>query len=208
MGKKEKIKKNDPFKGIIEKWKKIDSEKRLFIIIVAILLAFIMFMPNIYKSWVSFRDRGFRFWNHSSSNKNKGKTLTMTCTQSVEDSDYKTEINTIIYYIDDKLKKEDRTTIITALSDYGKEDLPIRKSLYDTTEKSYKKYDGFNVKSELKNNRFSFHVITDYTKIDRETINKNGEEGNREIVVDLQLDQNIESVKSYYENLGLTCKKN
>lgn len=205
MGKKENAKRNDPFKGIMEKWKKMDSEKRLFIIIVVILLAFIMFMPNIYKSWVSFRDHGFRLWN--SSNKNKGKMLTMNCTQSVEDSDYKTEINMIIYYVDDKLKKEDRTTVITAISDYGKEDLPVRKTLYDTTEKSYKKYEGFNVKSELKNNRFSFHVTTDYTKIDRETINKNGEEGNGEITVDLQLDQSIESVKSYYENLGLICKK-
>lgn len=217
MDKKVKKKGSNPLAPFVNWWKKMDSEKRVLLIIVVIVFAFIMFMPKIYKGWVSFRDNGFHFGsssNNNSTNTNKptttdpnaGKTLTMTCSQTVEDADYKTTVQTIISYVDSQLKSENYTLKMEAISDIGKSELSIRKALYDVTEATYQQYKGFTVKSDLTDDIFTFNLVTNYAQIDRDAIEANLEnEGS--ISVDLEYNQNIDSVKSYYESIGLTCKK-
>ncbi len=211
-----KAKKENPISTIINNWKKIDSEKRTLIIIIVFVLAFIFLMPNLYKGWVNFRDHGFRFGsktnnteknpNGETKDPNAGKTLTMTCMQTVQDKEYKTEIKTIIYYVDSQLKKSDYTMIMTALSDIAKEELPVRKSLYDLEEQNYQSLAGFTVKSSLNGTVFNYNLVTDYAKIDLDAINQMNEQEEL-IAIDLKYNQNIDSVKSYYENLGLKCTK-
>ncbi len=210
-------KKGNPVKTIINSWRKIDSEKRTLIIIIIFVFAFVSLMPNLYKGWVNFRDHGFRFGsktnqeekkpNGETKDPNAGKTLTMTCTQTVQDNEYKTEIKTVIYYVDNQLKKEDYKMTMTALSDIAKEELPIRKSLYDITEKTYQSLNGFNVKSDLTDTIFTYNLVTDYAKVDMEAVNKDEDQEEGQVFVDLEYNQNINSVKSYYENLGLKCTK-
>lgn len=212
---KQKNEKKSILKSMMESWKKMDSEKRVVIIIVVVLLIFMIFMPYFYKGWVNFRDNGFHFGSSTKSNvtnkeqkdPNAGKTLTMTCTQSLKDDDYNTSIKTVITYVDKQLKKEDYTLTMKAISDIGKEELPIRKELYAESEEDYKKYKGFSVKSNFNNDTFSFNVVTNYADVDRESIRKDSETGDSNIFVDLQFNQNIDSVKSYYEGMGLTCRK-
>lgn len=214
MEKKEK--KANPINTIISGWKKMDSEKRTLIIIIVFVLAFIFLMPNLYKGWVNFRDHGFHFGSKTDSKEknpngtekdpNAGKTLTMTCTQSVQDKEYKTEIKTTIYYVDNQLKKENYTMTMTALSDIAKDELPVRKSLYDLEEQTYQSLEGFTVTSSLDNSVFNYNLVTDYAKIDLDAINKLNE-NEEQIAINLKYNQNIDSVKSYYENLGLKCTK-
>jgi len=211
-----KVKKDNPIKNIINSWKKIDGEKRTLIIIIVFVLAFIFLMPNLYKGWVNFRDHGFHFGsktdgkeknpNGTEKDPNAGKTLTMTCMQTVQDKEYKTEIKTVIYYVDNELKKENYTMTMTALSDIAKEELPVRKSLYDLEEQTYQSLEGFTVKSSLNNSVFNYNLTTDYAKIDLDAINKLNEK-EEQITINLKYNQNINSVKSYYENLGLKCTK-
>lgn len=211
-----KVKKDNPIKNIINSWKKIDGEKRTLIIIILFVLAFIFLMPNLYKGWVNFRDHGFHFSsktdgkeknpNGTGKDPNAGKTLTMTCMQTVQDKEYKTEIKTVIYYVDNELKKENYTMTMTALSDIAKEELPVRKSLYDLEEQTYQSLEGFTVKSSLNNSVFNYNLTTDYAKIDLDAINKLNEK-EEQITINLKYNQNINSVKSYYENLGLKCTK-
>lgn len=217
MNQKPKKVKQNPIQPLVDWWKKIDSEKRVLMIIIVIVFVFIMSMPKIYKGWVNFRDNGFHFGSNESSNNeqepkpekdpNAGKTLYMTCTQSIKDSDYETTIKTVLTYVDNQLKAENYTMTMTAVSDIGKTELPVRKALYDVTEQSYLQYKGFTVKSVLEDQVFTFNVVTNYAQIDRDTINKNAEYGNGAVTVDLMYNQNIDSVKSYYEDKGLTCKK-
>lgn len=211
-----KAKKENPIKTIINGWKRIDSEKRTLIIIIVFVLLFIFLMPNLYKGWVNFRDHGFHFGSKTSNeNKNQngeakdlnaGKTLTMTCTQTVQDKEYKTEIKTLIYYVDNELKTENYTMTMTALSDIAKEELPVRKSLYDLEEQTYQSLNGFKVTSSLNDAVFHYNLVTDYAKIDMDEINKLNEK-EEQIAINLKYNQNIDSVKSYYENLGLKCTK-
>ncbi len=210
MGKKE-----SPIKNMISSWKKIDSEKRILIMIIVFVFAFIFLMPNLYKGWVNFRDHGFHFGSKTTNGvKNPngtkdptaGKTLTMTCAQTVQDDEYKTEIKTIIYYVDSQLKKEDYTLIMTALNDIAREELAVRKSLYDVTEQAYQKLKGFKVKSDLTKDAFTYNLITDYAAVDMNQVNKETND-TEQISVDLQYNQNIDRVKSYYENLGFKCTK-
>ncbi len=211
-----KVKKENPMKSIINGWKKIDAEKRTLIIIIVFVFTFIFLMPNLYKGWVNFRDHGFSFGfktnnkennsNGETKDPNAGKTLTMTCTQSVQDNEYRTEIKTIIYYVDKQLKKEDYTMTMKALSDTAKEELPVRKSLYDLEEQNYQSLNGFTVKSNLNDSIFTYNLVTEYAKIDMDAINKLNEQ-EEQIAINLKYNQNIDSVKSYYENLGLKCTK-
>ena len=58
---KQKNEKKSILKSMMESWKKMDSEKRVVITIVVVLLIFMIFMPYFYKGWVNFRDNGFHF---------------------------------------------------------------------------------------------------------------------------------------------------
>ncbi len=212
---KQKNEKKSILKSMMESWKKMDSEKRVVITIVAVLLIFMIFMPYFYKGWVNFRDNGFHFGSNTKPNTvdkeqkdpNAGKTLTMTCTQSLKDNDYNTTIKTVITYIDKQLKKEDYTLTMKAISEVGKEELPVRKELYTESEENYKKYKGFSVKSSLDNDTFSYNITTNYADVDYDTIQKDSEDGNSNVFVDLKFNQNIDSVKSYYEGMGFICRK-
>ena len=44
-------------------------------------------------------------------------------------------------------------------------------------------------------------------KVDMEAVNKDEDQEEGQVFVDLEYNQNINSVKSYYENLGLKCTK-
>ncbi len=214
-GKKTNKAKTNPLQSVMTSWKKIDSEKRVFIIIIVILFAFVFLMPNVYRGWVSFRDNGFRFSNNKKTttntgtqkDPNKGKTLTMTCTQSVKDSRYETNIKSEIYYVDSELKRENYTVTLKAVSDEAKAELATRKSLYDGTVEFYQGYDGFDAKVEVKDNLLTYKLATDYAKIDRDKINSEYENSDSGQSVALRYNQDIDSVKSYYENLGLICRK-
>ena len=93
-----------------------------------------------------------------------------------------------------------------ALSDTAKEELPVRKSLYDLEEQNYQSLNGFTVKSNLNDSIFTYNLVTEYAKIDMDAINKLNEQ-EEQIAINLKYNQNIDSVKSYYENLGLKCTK-
>lgn len=200
MKQEPKKEKKDPIKQIIESWKKIDSEQRVFIIIIAVVALFLFFMPTLYKGWVKLRDHSFDLFHHSSN-----KMLSMTCSQFAKDNNYETSIETVIYYLNDELKKENYKLTMKAISENGKKEIKDRKELYDITEQAYKKYAGFTAKTSLKNNTLTFSLATDYSKIQLDKINKENEES--DITVDLEFNQDIDQVKSYYENLGLNCKK-
>ncbi|MCI9233349.1 MAG: hypothetical protein HFH08_01980 [Bacilli bacterium] len=211
-----KVKKDNPIKNIINSWKKIDGEKRTLIIIIVFVLAFIFLMPNLYKGWVNLRDHGFNFGskdknvnkpNQETKDPNAGKTLTMTCSQTMQDNEYKTEIKTLIYYVDNQLKKENYTITMTALNDVAREELPVRKSLYDITESTYHSLDGFTVKSNLTGDVFTYNLITDYAAVNMDAVNKEDDNEENQITVDLKYNQKINSVQSYYEKLGLKCTK-
>ncbi len=212
---KQKKEKKSVLKSMMESWKKMDSERKTVIVIVAVVLLFMVCMPYLYKGWVNFRDNGFHFGSDKGGSTvkkepkdpNAGKTLTMTCSQSLKDNDYTTSIKTVITYVDKQLKKEDYTLTMKAISDIGKEELPIRKELYTESEEIYKKYKGFSVKSNLNNDTFSFNVVTNYADVDRDAINAESETGVSSVFVDLEFNQSIDSVKSYYEGMGLTCRK-
>lgn len=209
------MKKNvkNPLNGIIQSWKKIDSEKRLFIIIIVLIFAFIAFMPEIYKGWVNFRDHGFHFGSkptqtqkpETPSKPSEEKTLTMTCTQSITSTDYKTDAKVLVTHVDNKLKSENYELTMTAFNEAGKEELPVRKALYDLIVPTYQSITGFQVTSELNENTFIYHLITDYAKVDYDAVNKTTGDGR--IFVEFEFNQNMNSVKSYYQNLGFTCKE-
>lgn len=213
--KKTNSSKTNPIGSVMASWKKMDSEKRVFIIIIVILFAFVFLMPNVYRGWVSFRDNGFKFGNHKQTttntgtkkDPNKGKTLTMTCTQSVKDSRYETNIKSEIFYVDNELKRENYTVTLKAVSDDAKKDLPERKSLYDGTVAFYQGYEGFGAKVDVKDNLLTYKLTTDYAKIDRDKINSEYEKSDSGQSIALKYNQDIDSVKSYYENLGLICRK-
>lgn len=203
--------KRNPIKSFIAKWKKIDKEQKTLMVIIIFVVAFISLMPTLYKSWVNFRDHGFRFGSSDKQNQakdpNAGKTLTMTCTQVVENEEYKTEIKTLIYYVDNELKKEDYSMSMTAINDIAKEELPIRKSIFEETETAYQALKGFKVKSNVTENVFSYNLITDYAAIDEEELEKAENSELNSVIVNLKYNQQIDSVQSYYEDLGFECKK-
>lgn len=215
--KKDKAKKTaNPIQSIITSWKKMDSEKRIFIIIVAILLVFVFQMPNIYHGWVNFRDNGFKFSSKKETSgtntgpkkdPNAGKTLTMTCMQSVQDQKYNTRVKTEIDYVDSQLKKENYQVTLESLNDIGKEELIERQSLYQGMADFLNQYDGMSGKVEVKDNVLSYQLTTDYIKINRGQINSDAEASDNGTTIALKANQDIDEVKSYYENLGLTCRK-
>lgn len=203
-------KKMNPFKKFLANWKKIDKEQKTLMVIIIFVVLFIVSMPVLYKGWVNIRDHGFHFGSKKptqTKDPNAGKTLTMTCTQSVTNDEYKTEIKSLIYYVDNELKKEDYSVSMTALNDIAKEELPLRKSLYEETEAVYNSLKGFKSKSNVTKDVFSYNLVTDYTAIDEEELAKIQNSELNSINVNLKLNQEISSVKSYYEDLGFECKK-
>lgn len=202
MEQKNKKAKNDIIKSMIQSWKKMNSEKRLILIIILLVVLLVFFLPKIYTGWVNFRDNGFHFGSNSNRKDQENKTL--TCSFQMKEEDYETNIQNISYYINDQLKKEEYTITLKSFSDTGKEELKSRKSLYEGMANSYKPYEGFTTNVTLKKDILTYRLESDYTKIDLEKINTDAE--NDGIALELELDQDMDSVKVYYESLGFTCK--
>lgn len=194
--------KKNPIKKIIEKWKNMDSTKRFFIIVLVIVVIVLISLPKIYK--------GLEKTSHYIANLFHSKTSydKVTCTQSVENTDYKTDLNIILYYDVNGLKKEDYTLSMKAISENGKNDLKNRQELYQELEKNYKRYEGFDTRIRLRRDTLTFNLVTNHEVIDHDKINEEGEsETGDGVTVKLKLNQNIDSAANYYTSLGLTCRK-
>ena len=195
-------KKKNPIKILFEKCKNFYSSRRFFIVVFILVIILVVSLPTIYKGLSNARNYIVNLFNSKSSYDK------MICTQSVENNDYKTDLNVILFYDVNGLKKEDYTLTMKAISENGKNNLKERKNLYDELEQSYKKYEGFETKVRLRKDTFSFHLVTDHQIIDHDKINEEGSNETGEgVTVKLKLNQNIDSAVSYYESLGLTCKK-
>jgi len=203
----------NPIQPLIDSWKNIDSEKRIFIIIIAIMFIFINAMPNLYKGWVKFRDNGYRFGeasettnNNSEKDDEKNKIYTMVCTQSQNETNYSIDIKTVITYANNKLKSENHTVQFEAINDLGKKEVKARKTLYDDIKKSYDTDSAFKASVKLKNNILTFNVVTDYSKVDYDKYNNEEIDNVSSIDVRFKYNENIKTVKSHYQNSGMTCR--
>ena len=54
---------------------------------------------------------------------------------------------------------------------------------------------------------FTYNLITDYAAVNMDAVNKEDDNEENQITVDLKYNQKINSVQSYYEKLGLKCTK-
>lgn len=203
----------NPFQSLIDSWKKIDSEKRIFIIIIVTIFVFINIMPDLYKGWVSFRDNGYRFGeasettgNNSDKDEEKNKIYTMVCTQSLNEKNYSIDIKTVVTYANNQLKSENHTVQLEAINDLGKKEVKDRKIMYDDLKKAYDTDSAFKANVKLKNNVLTFNVVTDYSKVDYEKYNNEEVENASPLSVEFKYNENIKTVKSYYQNSGMTCR--
>lgn len=192
--KKEKVKKNN---SLVASWKKMSSEKKFIIVVLALMLLFIFGMPYLYKGWVYLRESGIF---------DKSKRIhQMVCSQNSETTDYKVDVERIIYYQYNQLRKEDYITTITPKKGTDKK---IDKSIFDNSAASYKKYTGFTTNIKQKDQSVTLTVGIDYSKVEKQELLEIPFSDESDEFIDLQLsyDDKIEDVKKFYEDRAYTCK--
>ena len=129
--------------------------------------------------------------------KNSG---TMTCTNTVENGNYKSVVESKINYEDGYVTTMTTKEETTAPSDEAAEDFKI---LLDNVYIKYNRLDGFTSNIEAKNKTVTAITTIDYNTID---LKKLGEidESNKAMLVDGKV--SIDKIKANFKNQGATCR--
>lgn len=130
-----------------------------------------------------------------------GDTKTMTCTKNTDQNDLKLDFMYTIQYKGTVVEKVKSTEKIISTE---MEMLKTYKKNIETIYKPYKKVKHYTYNISIRGDVLTSRTTIDYTKIDTAKILEI-DPSNRNIIKNGKID--IEDIKSTYETLGATCKK-
>lgn len=201
---------------------KLGSEGTLYLIIGIIIVAFIMFMPTIYK-FVSDVKTGNAFKGKDNQTvENQGEAVkkeddkkeekeeqltgdtTVTCAtaSSTADGNYD-EIYTF-YFNSDKLSSIQLEKKYDGSTDEYLNYIYSEQAKFNNINELHKSKDGFSYTSKLEGKSFDAIFKYDLSKLDLGSLANDNEDLN--INLNVTKNQSLEEVKAKYLDLGYTCK--
>lgn len=126
---------------------------------------------------------------------------TMTCTRSVNRNSISMDMKYTVKYSGKNVTKID--TVEKVVSD-DKSTLDFYKSKLDESYEDYKDIKYYENEISVDGNTLTSTTSIDYSKIDTDKLIQI-DSSNKKLIEDGKI--NIDTIKSYYESLGITCEK-